>query len=477
MKQNQLLRFIIIVGLFNSISSEAQNLWSLKRCVDTACQKNITVQQIQLNSQINRVNWTQAKAATLPNLNLSDAHNFSSGYSLDPYTYQYTTQNISINNLALNSSLTLFNGELLLNTVRQNKLQYEASVWTIEKAKNDIRLNVMAAYMQILMDYEAIEVASAQLAATVQQVDRTDKMVTYGKLPEANLLQVRSQQASDELTKINAENQLQLDKVMLLQLMQMPVTNDFDIERTKLQQLFPETPLPAEEITRISESFLPQIKSASLTTQSARYSLKMAKSAGLPKLSLTGALKTGYSSLRSNITQNTTYQSQTIGYLNNDITQPVIGSVAVTTLQKENQPLSDQLKNNFSQVVGLSLSVPLFNNYQARSSVAIARINLLNAKLNEQQTKNDLRKAIETAHTNQVSAEKKWRATDSQMQLEKKIYQDMENKYNAGAIDATSYLIEKNNYNKVSMSLIQASYDYVLKSKIIDFYLGKPFID
>ena len=448
----------------------------MKACIDTAYKKNISLNQGQLSSQINKIYLIQSKAGLLPNLNMSDMHSLNSGYSLDPYTYQYTNRDISINNLSLNSSVTLFNGYLLLNTIKQNKLIYEAGMLDVEKIKNDIMLNVLAGYMQVLMDYEAIDVAQDQVNETNIQVEQTKKFVEFGKVAELSLLQIQSQLASDKLLMVNAENQLQLDKLILLQLMETPVRSDFDIERQELKELFPEIPMSTEEINKISESFLPQIKSASLKTNASLFSLKMAESGRLPKLILGGVLKTGYSSMKSNITENTIYQSSTIGYLKGDMTEPVIGMVPLTIMNKQNDPFSDQLKNNFSQVLSLMLSVPIFNNLQVKSNIAIAKINVQNAQLNELQTKIDLRKNIETAYTNQVSAGKKLIATEEQMNLEKRTYSDMGKKYTVGAINATDFLIEKNNYNKVSMSLIQTKYDYVLKTKMVDFYLGKPLI-
>jgi outer membrane protein len=238
---------------------------------------------------------------------------------------------------------------------------------------------------------------------------------------------------------VNAENQLQLDKLTLLQLMEIPVRNDFDIQRLELKVLFPETPMPTDEIDKISENFLPQIKSASLKTDASFYNLKMAESGRLPKLTLGGALSTGYSSLN-----NGTYSSQ--------------------------------FNNNFSQQLSVTLAVPIFNNLIVKSNIAIARINVQNAQLNEKQTKNDVRKNIELVYTNQVMAGKKLIATQEQMELEKRTYTDMETKFSVGAIGATEFLVEKNNYNKVALLLIQAKYDYVLKAKMVDFYLGKPMI-
>jgi len=193
------------------------------------------------------------------------------------------------------------------------------------------------------------------------------------------------------------------------------------------------------EINKISESFLPQIKSASQKTNAALFSLRMAKSGILPKLSLGGAVMTGYTGTNT-------------------------------------EQFGNQFKNNFSQQVSLTLAIPIFNNLMVRSMVAIAKINVQNAEWNEKQTRNDVRKSIEMFYTNQVMAGRKLLATQEQMELEKRTYSDMEKKFNVGAMGVTDFLIEKNNYNKAEMLLIQAKYDYVLKAKMVDFYLGKSLI-
>ena len=476
MKKNGKKIIILLVILICS-STYAQKIWSLKECVDSAFKKNVALNQGFVNKDINKYTLAQSKAALAPNLNLTDNPNFTRGYAIDPYTYQYTNQNLSVNNLSLNSTVTVFNGFLLMNTIKQNRLVYDASVQNIEKLKNDLRLNVLAAYMQVLMDYDAIDVAKSQVDEDTAQVGQIKKFVEFGKVAELNLFQIQSQLAADKLIEINAENQLQLDKLTLLQLMETPIRSDFEIERIPLQELFPEIPIPTDEIQKIAENIMPQIKSASFSTNAALYTLKMAKSGWYPKLTMTGYLKTGYSSLRSNVTEKTLYQSETIGYLNSNPAQPVIGEVPFTSVNSQKESFQDQFKNNFSQAVGFSLTVPIFNNLQVACSVAVAKANVRNAKLNERQVRNDLRKSIETAYTNQVSSGKKLVATQEQMALEKQTYHDMQKKYLAGAADATDFLVEKNNFNKVSMSLIQAKYDYVLKAKIVDFYLGKPIIN
>jgi len=430
--------FTFFMGLI-CLSANSQTTWTLKACIDTAFKQNISLNQQQLGSQIEKINLTQSRAARLPNLNMSDVYSLNAGSIQDPSTSIYSRQNISANDFGINSSVTIFNGGLLLNTIKQNRLLYEAGMLDVEKTKNDILLNVVAGYMQVLMDYEAISVAQAQVDASKVQVRQIQQFVDFGKLAELSLLQIQSQLSSDKLLKVNADNQLLLDKLTLLQLMVVPVRNDFDIPRMELKELFPETPMVPNEINKISESFLPQIKSASQKTDAALFSLRMAKSGILPKLSLGGAVMTGYTGTNT-------------------------------------EQFGNQFKNNFSQQVSLTLAIPIFNNLMVRSMVAIAKINVQNAEWNEKQTRNDVRKSIEMFYTNQVMAGRKLLATQEQMELEKRTYSDMEKKFNVGAMGVTDFLIEKNNYNKAEMLLIQAKYDYVLKAKMVEFYLGKSLI-
>jgi len=430
--------FTFFMGLI-CLSANSQTTWTLKACIDTAFKQNISLNQQQLGSQIEKINLTQSRAARLPNLNMSDVYSLNAGSIQDPSTSIYSRQNISANDFGINSSVTIFNGGLLLNTIKQNRLLCEAGMLDVEKTKNDILLNVVAGYMQVLMDYEAISVAQAQVDASKVQVRQIQQFVDFGKLAELSLLQIQSQLSSDKLLKVNADNQLLLDKLTLLQLMVVPVRNDFDIPRMELKELFPETPMVPNEINKISESFLPQIKSASQKTDAALFSLRMAKSGILPKLSLGGAVMTGYTGTNT-------------------------------------EQFGNQFKNNFSQQVSLTLAIPIFNNLMVRSMVAIAKINVQNAEWNEKQTRNDVRKSIEMFYTNQVMAGRKLLATQEQMELEKRTYSDMEKKFNVGAMGVTDFLIEKNNYNKAEMLLIQAKYDYVLKAKMVEFYLGKSLI-
>ncbi len=214
---------------------------------------------------------------------------------------------------------------------------------------------------------------------------------------------------------------------------------------------------------------MPEVKSSSLQTKASEISLKVSESALMPKLTLGGTLKTGYSSNRSKIDYVTTLQP--IGYVQNTPTEQVIGLVPVA--QKSNYPLTNQFSDNFAQAIGLSLSVPIFNNLQGKYGIEKARVAIENAKLNEQATKVQLRKSIEQANTDLNNAIKSYAAAEDGLKSETRAYHDLETKFSLGLANATDFLVEKNNFLKSELALLQAKYNFIFKSKVVDFYTGK----
>ncbi|MFI5221018.1 MAG: TolC family protein [Bacteroidia bacterium] len=461
----------IVLFHFNVVIAQPKK-WALTDCISEALEKNIQLNQTKLNNRLDKINVDQSKANRYPNLFLSDAHNFNFGYNIDPFTYQYTQQNFSTNNLSASSSVTLFNGFLLSNSIRQNLLLYEAGKYSVEKMKNDISLNVTAAYLQVLYTYEAVDIAKAQMDATSKQVEKTQKYVDAGKVALGNLLLVQSQLAADKAGMVNAENQLQLAKVTLMQLMEMPVVANFDVVKLNTEQLPSVKLLPSQEIYNTAEGIMPEVKSAAYQSNAAGLGLKLAQSNLMPKLTLGGTLKTGYSSNRSKIDYVTTL-SPTIGYLQSNPAERVIGLVPVSSPQRSDYPLMNQFSDNFAQAIGLSLTVPIFNNLQGKYGIDKAKIAIQNAKLNEQAAKVQLRKNIEQANTDLNAAIKNYAAAEDGLKAETRSYNDLEKKFGLGMANATDFLVEKNNFLKAELALLQAKYNFIFKSKVVDFYTGK----
>ncbi len=451
----------------------AQQTWTLQACLDEALKNNVLLNQDKLNNENNKVNLEQAKANRYPNLNFSDNQNMAYGRSVNPVNSQYINQNNASNSAALTSSVLLFSGGQNNYRIQQNQYTYDAGNADIEKAKNDLLLNVLSAYLQILYAYEAADISRLQVEATAAQVERAQKYVDAGKFAIGNLYIVQSQLAADKSAQVDAESKLTIAKVALMQLMEMPVAYDFNIERPALAEPALQAANTSTAIYEAAFKTLPEIKSASLKSSSAAAGVKLAKATLWPQLTLNAGLKTGYSSVLSLVSYQTSSQQVPIGYLQSNPTELVIGKVYSTSSQQQDYPFDRQFRDNFSQYIGIGMSVPIFNNFSARNNMQKAKINLEYAQWEEKNTRNQLRKTIEQAYTDQLTAANQYSAAKEQLKSEERAYMDMKTKFDAGVANATDFMIEKNNYNKSLQALLQAKYNYILRIKIIDFYMGR----
>lgn len=428
----------------NGVTAQVKR-WKFRECLDTALVHNITVNQSRLTNELNKVSLEQSKAGRIPSVSANASEGLSLGKNVDPTTNSFVTQAYHSTNLSINGSYNLFNGLQNANTIRQNRLNVEAGQYDIEKVKNDVTLNITTGYLQVLFAYEVLSAAKNQAEVTAAQVDRTQKMVEAGKSPESDLLQIRSQQATDNLSVITAQNQLDLAKVTLMQLMEIPVTDLFDVEIPTMLEPTQQILNTNEEIYRRSLAVMPQITGYTIKTDAALMAQKVSEGARWPRLTLGANLNTNFASSRTQ------------------------GSV----VNPEGYPFFEQIWDNIGQSLNLGLSIPIYSNRQIKSNIDRAKINVLNARLNEQNVKNVLRKNVEQTATDLKAASKKYEATREQLRAVEAAYLNAEKKYGVGVMNATDFLIQKNNFFQSQSNLIQARYDYIFKSKILDFYQGK----
>lgn len=442
--KNVILLFSLI--LFSLAEGYTQKKpWTFQQCLDTALQRNISVNLSRLANELNKVSLEQSRSNRIPSLsaNANEALNF--GKNVDPTTNQFVTQAYHSTNLGISSGLNLFNGLQNSNTIKQNRINVQAGTYDIEKVKNDVILNITTGYLQVLFAHEALSNANNQASATAAQVDRTQRMVNAGKSPDSDLLQIKSQQATDNLSVINAQNQLDMAEVTLMQLMEIPITDDFAVEIPQLADPADPILLSNEEIYQKSLAVQPQISSASLKTNAALMALKVSEGARWPKLNINANMSSNYASSRKQ----------------------------GTSVNPEEYPFFTQIWDNIGQSFGMGLSIPIYSNRQIKSNIDRARINSLNAQLSEQNTKNLLRKSIEQNYTDLRAAIKKFEASKEQFAAVQAAYQNSEKKYEVGVLNAIDFLIQKNTYTQSQSNLLQAKYDYIFKTKILEFYLGK----
>jgi outer membrane protein len=452
----------------------AQNRkWTLSECIERALLENVALNQDIVSAGLKKIDYAQARLNVLPNLNFNDQHSFTWGKNaINPNTDAGSYA--SGNNAALNSAVTLFNGFKNTNSIKYARLSCEAADFDVQKLKNDLILNVLAAYLQVLFQYEAVGVAQAQIDATSEHLAYTARYVKAGSLPESSLLQMQAQLASDRAAKVDAENQLLISKVTLTQLIELPLSTDFDVERSDTSVItIADIPETSVDVYNTAIGFLPEIRSASLKTNAAAKNLSISRADLLPKITLAGDLSSYYSSANSLLSYQTEYSTAHIGYLANDPSAIVDGQVSKTTSVSSHYPFSRQLNDNFSKGITINMSVPVFNNQYYRNTIRRSEIAVSVARLNESLIKNQVRKSIELAYTDLLTAGKNYVAAKEQLTYEETSFRNITIKFRAGAINATDYYVEKTIYNKSQMALLQAKYQYRFKAKLLDFYLGK----
>lgn len=421
----------------------SQNPWNLKQCIEYALENNIQVKQQELNVKMNENQVTRAKYNAFPNLNASANHNYSFGRAID-YGSNTVSQDLEATSFSINSSVSLFNGFQITNTKKQEQLNLSAALSDVEKLKNNIALNIAAAYLQILFNEEMLETAESQKELTMLQVERTRQLVNAGSLPERNLLEIEAQLASDEMQIVNAQNQLDLSYLTLTQLLELMSPEGFSILKPDLSKF--EEIIPADSPVNVFEQaqqILPQIKGASLRVQSAQKGVEIAEGGQYPRLSLS-----------------TSYSSGARRYLKGN---PLTAD----------DPFMEQLRDNTSATIGLSLSIPIFNGWQVKTSISNAKVNLENAQLNLELEKNLLYKDIQQAYADAVAAQKKYSATEKNVDALQEAFRSAEQQFNLGLVNSVEYTTSKTRLNQAQADLISAKYEFIFKSKILDFYQGQ----
>lgn len=442
MKRKHSLIVAAFLALVVFTGARAQEKWSLQKCIEYALQNNIQIKQQSLNSDYYNNQLNQAKYNRLPNLNAGFQNNMSYGRTIGPDN-TYLNINSNATSGSLSSNVTLWNGFTLTNSIKMADMNLRASLEDLKKAKDDIMLNIAASYLEILFADELVTVSESVLKITQLQIDRTGKLVEAGSLAKGSLLEIEAQFAREELDVVNAQNRLQLAYLSLYQLLELPSTESFRIEKPVLPEIGANmTMLNTMDVFKNAVDTKPAVKGAEYRLEVARQQLAIAKGSLMPTLSFGGNYYNFY---------------------NNKYTDRLGNRIV----------LSDQIKSNERYGFGFSLNVPIFNRFQARMGVSNSQIQLENYELQLQNTKNLLRKDIEQAYTNALAAFKRYVANQKAVVSSQEAFRYTEEKFNVGMINSVEYNQTKNNLTKAQSDLLQAKYEYIFRTKILDFYNGK----
>jgi outer membrane protein len=419
------------------------------------------------------VDLKQSKEYMLPDLNASANYGKNFGRSIDPFTNSYIDQKVNYANYSAASNLLLFNGFYLQNQVKANKLGYEASKMELQQAKDNLTINIILAYLQVLSAEEMLKQSQNQVLVTEKQVERLGILNQSGAILPADFFDMKGQLATDQVAIADNKNNLATAKLNLVQLLNIPYNQNLELEKIPAENFNPAYSETPGEIYQTALQQFAQVQATKLRTQSAEKNIRSIKGELFPTLSLGGSLNTNYSSVATRDYFVNTTENQSSNYVKIDNSQyPVF--VKQDNYASRKISFGDQLSNNLFSAVNLGLTIPLFNASHIRNQVKLAKLNLKNDEYIEQNTKTQLQQAIERAFVNLTSASDKYKLLLEQENAFEESFKSAEVRFNAGAITSVDYLIAKNNLNRAQNNLITSKYDFVLREKVLDYYAGKP---
>lgn len=440
-------KFLLLASLFVVSLGFSQKKWTLKECVDHALENNITVQQNALNVELAENNVENTKGNFLPDLSGSTGGNLSFGSTFDPVSQNRVSNTLFGGSLGLRSGITVFNGFRNLNTYKQAQLGVERSKLTLERIQNDISLSVVNGYLNILFAKENLNVAKVQAEISKKQVDAAKERFDAGIIPKGDLLNLESTAANDQQNVVIQENALTIALLNLAQSLQVP-TEGFDVQDVDVG-----TPLAvllydnADLVYQKALTTQPQIANAELGIKDAQYNIDIAKSFFLPTITASASASTNY-----------VY----------DLNLP-------TGFQ--NTKLFEQLNNNLGYGVGFSVNVPIFNRNQTKIGVDRQFVNMEISKVNLENQKLQLKQTIEQAYVDAKAAVKAYEAAKVSLEAQQEAFKNAQESFNLGAMTLFDFDLVRNRLVNAESTLIRNKFDFVFKTKVLQFYYGELNLD
>lgn len=430
--------------------STAQKLVPIKVAIYHALDNNLQVKQARFQAALAEEDLKQAKSQFYPTLNADVNGSMRFGRYFDQYTAQLVP---SVNTASggISTDIPIFQGFQRINQIRANKSQLSADQSNVEKAKNDLVLSVATTYLEALTNQDLLTAAEQQLKLSQRQLEVANANYEVGNNTLADLSQAKSQVATDELNVTSARNAYELSMLNLKQLMEMDPAEDIMLEKPDIE-LEEQTAViydPSEIFATALEA-QPDIQAAEFSTEVAKANIDIAKGAYYPTLGFGAGYNTSVSSVASRM----------VGLDANN--EPIY----------ERVNFGDQLKENESPYIGLSLRIPIFNRFQTRTSVNKAKINYQYALTNEQLAKNNLNKIIAQAVLDLRAAMTRYHSTETAFASAKDAFEVISQRYDVGLANSVELFTAQTTMNRAEFDHIQARYDILFRSKVIDFYLG-----
>lgn len=429
-----------IIGLLLSISApfllNAQTL-NLRQCIDRALNRNISVRQAKVTQQQQAVSLEMARQARLPEVGGDVNQNISLGRGLTANN-TYDTRNTYSSSMGIHSNMPLFTGGRISNERKRAELNLKAATMDIERLNENLEIQVTQAYFQVLYQQELLQQAKTNLQLSQMQAQRLSGLIEAGKAAQVELSEATSRVAQDQAILVQNESQYNLALLELSQLLEFSTPDSLQIAAPNALQI-PHLPESADAVYALALPQRPALNVAKLRTEAAQIGVKLARAGYLPTLSLSAGIGTNY--------------YNTSGFAND--------------------AFSKQLKNNLATSLALSLSIPIFDRHTTRNNVKQAKLAVINQQLEEENIKKTLYKEIQDAYYNAVAAQQKWSASQSAEKASETTLNLVTKKYEAGKANGSEYDEARKKHTNAANQRLSAYYEYLFRSKILDFYAGE----
>jgi outer membrane protein len=464
-----------VSGSGNQIASTGEKV-TLQEAIDFALKNNLSIKQNSLQVEQGLNTLEQSKWAKYPSLNGGTNFNVFTGRNINPFTNGIITNTVGSNGFGLNSAVTIFDGYQTRNGIALNQLNLEASRLDLQAMKNQITLNIVVGYLNVLSQQDLLAVAQRQIEVTQTQLERTQKLVNAGSLPETNLYDIKAQLANDEVSVVNAENAIISAKLTLKQLMNSAADRDIDVVRVEVPnpniQPYPNS---SAQVYEIAQGFLADVQAADMRVKASQKGVDIAKGLKMPVISATANINSNYTTAAENVSVTQRIVETEAGFVNVGGTRyPVIAFVPTSSTTSEKINYFRQLTGNANNSFGVSVRIPIFNGYSTKFRLTTAQINQKQSEIQADNVRLRLRQDIDQAYVNLTNSAKRFSALGKQVSALEESFRAAESRFNVGSLNALDYSISKTNLDRARINQIQAKYDYIFRIKILDYYQNKP---
>lgn len=464
---------LLIALTFITISGFSQEVWSLEKCISHAQQNNLTLKQAELAVSQAQLTEQGSRKARLPSLNADGNYGYNFGRSIDPTTNDFVNKGIGFSSLGLQARATVYNAGRINNSIKQSVHDLEAAKEDANTQFQNIALQMASAYLSVLLSKEQVTIAKKAIDQTREQLSQIDKRIDAGTVPRADRLDIVAQIARNEQTLVQAENAVEINYLTLKNILELEPDynleivlpgNIMDVEQSS--EAYTLSAVYAKALNTQSS-----IKASEARIKSAELAIPIAKADAMPSVIAFGNMDTRWSSASKVVTGTTPGDVNTQEVLIGGM--PVeVGFPSVDPIFGDN-PYFDQLDQNFGQTIGLAINVPIYNNHRTKIGMERARLNVINAELQNRQAKQQLKADVQNAIASARAARLELAASETALEAAIAAFDNGEKRYKLGAINTLELTTAKTNLETAELNVARAKYDYIFRLKIIDFYLGK----